>query len=135
MKTLSPELQRFLCENVETLEELELLVLFHRDPGQHWSAESAEHALRLPESVLEAALRALKRRGLIEQAASEMGGYALVTTDARRQAQVSALVRAYEADRYGLMMKISEAAMDRVRQSMTRAFADAFIIGRRRGDG
>jgi DNA-binding IclR family transcriptional regulator len=134
MAVVPTDLQRFLRENIEALEDVELLALLGRDPDVPWSAEDAESALGLPEAGLSASLRRMRERGLVEPL-DGAGQYVLTRRDKALRARILQLVRVYEKDRYDVIMLISEAAMERVRESMSRAFADAFVLGKKRGQG
>lgn len=134
MAAVPLELQRFLHENIEALEDVELLVLLGKNPDIPWSAESAESRLGLPESALATSLRRMKKRGLVEPVDGAADEYVLTRRNPVLRAKILQLVLAYESDRYAIIMVVSEAAMERVRESMSRAFADAFVLGKKRGD-
>lgn len=124
--------RNLLYERVHSLEELELLSLLARHPDRGSSLEDAEEQLQLGWSQAIAAAQSLCRSGLCVAVADGDGqAYAIVRTEPLRGA-VLELVKFYQANRIAVMRLVSEAAMARVRGSMERAFADAFVLGNRK---
>lgn len=133
MSAVPRDLQTFLRGNIESLEQLELIVLMARDPGVPWSAVAAEARLGLPTSALSVALRRMETQGLV-QPTDEEEHYVLVQKDAAVRMQASLILELYQTERFELIRIVSEAAMDRVRAWMSRAFADAFTVGKKHRD-
>ena len=76
----------------------------------------------------------LFRSGLAD--ATEKRGdpaYTLVRKNPLVRSRVATLASEYATNKFGIIKLLSEAAMDRVRNSMTKAFADAFILGGKKG--
>lgn len=119
------EVLDFLVERVRDLECLELLMLCCGAPETAWSREMVIERLRLPLASVEGAFASLIDVGLVRV---EPGGdairYAPATPELRDGcARVRAL---YDADRIRMIMLMSRLAMQRLRTSAARAFADAF---------
>lgn len=134
MGQLPADIRRFLYDNVETLEELELLVLLGRDPSRTWSKDEAETELKIPFHAVADAFQSLYTVGLCDLLVGpdREDRFRLTLHDPRRAAKARELAQLYHASRFELVKLIAEAAMDRVRSSVTRAFADAFVIGDRK---
>lgn len=137
MNEVPAEVRKFLYEHVETLEELEVLVFLARNPQSAWTAEELEMKLQIPFGSVSSAFHTLRKSGMCEVAhGSEEPAYLLPRRDPVLRMQIERMAAVYEVNRFGIIKLLSEAAMDRVRGSMTKAFADAFVLGgKKRRDG
>jgi hypothetical protein len=61
---LSPAARRLLAEDVDSVMQLELVLLLHADPAAPWSVEAAARELRTGEAWVAAQLSALAAMGL-----------------------------------------------------------------------
>jgi len=130
------ELEGFLATCVESYEALEVLLLLHAERTRVWSLADLAGELHTREYELEAACVALCDAGLVQKTGQpERQHVAYAPADARREAAVDALVRAYAVDRLGIVKIMNANAIDRIRNAATRVFADAFLIGRSKKDG
>lgn len=136
MHELPPEVRQFLYEYAETLEKIEIVALLAKRPAATWTIEEAESRLGIPYYSLASALKELRRQGVCDIAGGTDDAYELTRRNPLLRARAQRLAELYGENRFAIMRLISEAAMQRVRGSMTRAFADAFVLGgRRNGDG
>ena len=124
-----------LQEHIHTYEELEIIILLHRQPGQEVSGEAIAEALKIPVESVSVALRHLADGGLLEPI--ELAGSQLRYRGPPDQFKlaVGRLARAYEDRRLEVMGLMTSNAIARLRTSAMRAFADAFLIGKKRDDG
>ncbi|HWB81420.1 MAG TPA: hypothetical protein VG755_40940 [Nannocystaceae bacterium] len=121
-----------LRERVGSLEQLEALLLLHREATRAWSLDEVAERLSLPVDMLEAELAALVAAGLL---AVEQRRWTYAPHDARSAEIVARLAVLYPVRRLEVLRLLSDLAMQRIRGSAARAFADSFVIGRRKKDG
>lgn len=127
-------IRSFLQEHIRSYEDLEALLLL-RARSSTWEASAVAEALNLSEEVARETLEHLRRRGLSsapEHARPRRYGYQPATAGLAQA--VDMLAQAYEERRVAVMRLMSENAIARMRTSASRAFADAFVLGRRKGD-
>lgn len=121
---LPPEVVDFLARHIDSVEQLETLLLLHGEPARGWNASEAAQALyRRPESIGRR-LAILHLQGLLAVSHDEPEPcfrYAPGETDT--DAAVRALAEAYRERRTSVVTLIASRPMDNVR-----AFADAFRI-------
>ena len=134
-RELSPETQAFLREHVEEYEHLELLLLLFRDRERAWSAGEAAERLSLSPSVVWEALAQLRSRGLVEEAAGPPPRFRFPAMGQTAPAAVLELAAAYEQNRLSIIRQMNANALERLRHSAIRAFADAFRLRRGKDDG
>ena len=122
---LPGELRLLLGGPVDSLEKMEVLCLCWRETAQAWTVTAAGERLRLPHELVATACEQLAQAGLL---AAAVDGYRLAAGD---QPALISLCRVYDADRLLVLREMTALAMDRIRNSAARAFADAFRIRRR----
>jgi hypothetical protein len=131
---VSSEVAAFLRAHVESYEELEALLMLHRNRARVWSPRAIATTIGASESDVLSALDALVRRGLVLRvAAPERTEYKFIA-DGVASDLVARLAEAYTNDPIGVMRLMSANAIARVRSDL-HAFSDAFLIGRRKRDG
>jgi DNA-binding transcriptional ArsR family regulator len=130
--SLSPALRKLLDAHVESFEKLELLMFLRRSPGQRSTIGDLSLALDLGGDEVRAIVAALSAGGLVARAAD--GGIVLDPQRPEDRGVLDELARVYEEDKIVLVKAIAETAMDRLRNLAGRAFADAFVIRKKRGD-
>lgn len=127
---LPHDIRQFLREKVRTFEELETLRLLHSERDERWNSDAVGAKLNIPPSMAEEALDQLHRRGLFEvRVEGGITGYLYAVAEPALDALVTRSVQAYAHDRIGVMKLMSSNAVDRVRGSVLRTFADAFLLG------
>jgi DNA-binding transcriptional ArsR family regulator len=121
-------IREFLSEYVESFEELDALsALVER--GSVCEADALAAAVRESPESLEETLGRLERRGLVERGAA--GGVRLLLGDPR----LPELVALYRSDPVAVLKMMNTLAIERLRAGATRAFADAFLLRRKKPDG
>jgi hypothetical protein len=138
---LDAEVCRLLFDHVTSYEQLEALLLLHARPAQWHSATQVAAALHIDAANAAAALMALARQRLLgAEAAGGAGGqrWLYAPADGRLATSVDKLAQAYGRQRLEVVKQMSANAIERVRSSAARTFADAFLLGgnrRKDGDG
>lgn len=121
---LSSGLERFIRENIHSIEQLEILLLLLKSAGREWSPqEIGQHLYRQPDSVA-ARLEELRQRGLVNSSSSKSTLYCY-NSATPQDANVRALDRAFQERKDTIIRIIFEAPKDHLR-----LFSDAFRIRR-----
>ena len=126
------ELQEFLRTNVFSFEELETLLFFARAARRTWSIPEVAHSVRLPEEVVEGALRALTSTSRLVEATAgtdQSRLYRLAAPDDALRS-LDDLLRAYDERRVSVVRMMSSNALARLRSSVAQRLADAFRLDR-----
>ncbi len=133
MNEIPESVRTFLRENIESYEHLEILVQLLRSRERTWTLEQVAQELRLAPGPTLAALQYLTARGLLVESARGTYSYA-PRVEALDRAAV-ALVQAYDRDRLEIMKLMNAHAVERLRSSILRTFAEAFRMRGPRSDG
>ncbi|ABS24303.1 MarR family transcriptional regulator [Anaeromyxobacter sp. Fw109-5] len=128
---IAHDIRAFLLAYVESYEQLEILLLLHREAAA-WQPPGVADALKIPLSSAAASLDELAARGLLRR---ERGGYRFDPGDPSVACLVAGLARAYEERRVAVIDLMSANAMDRIRRSALRTFAEAFRLRGTKKDG
>jgi hypothetical protein len=129
---LSDEVRALLLGTIESIAQLETLLLLHRDQTRVWDAARVATELRVEPRSAEVQLAALAERGLL-RAVTERDApswrYGPATPELARA--VDALAAAYEERRVSVVEFLySKPAVDKLR-----VFADAFRLREDDSDG
>jgi len=114
----------FIHEHIDSVEQLEVLLLVRAHPGREWSAREVADELRIDPGSAEQRLEDLVRVGLLADGSAGVR-YAPETPELARQ--VDELAQLYQSHRVAIISVIFSRPSERIR-----SFADAFRI--RRGD-
>lgn len=130
------EVNELLRARIESFEQLEVLLLLHRRADEGWTAASVSGELHIGVPVASDALDHLCRGNLLDV---RVGKDALVFRFApgtpELASAVELLVTRHQERRLDVVRMLSAHAMERVRTSAIRLFADAFLIGSASGKG
>jgi predicted DNA-binding transcriptional regulator len=119
---LPEAVRRFILEHVESVEQLEILLLLLRRPGEAWSAEGVARELRISELSAGERLEDLNRDGLVVQVQEGVAGhYRYGTRDGPLDEAVRGLASAYAERRVTVINLIFSKPTDKIR-----TFANAF---------
>jgi hypothetical protein len=133
VKGLSDDVAAFLRERVSSFEQLELLLLLQREPTSEWTAQAAACALAIQTTAAADALEHLRRQDLV---AVTVGGDAPTFRYAPKTPALDGsamdLARTYATARIDVVQALTANAVERMRNSTIRMFADAFLIGRKK---
>lgn len=123
---ITPDIERFIYDNINSIEQLEILLLLASTPHQEWSAaEAAQKLYRQPDSVARC-LEDLLKPGIfsVRQESPPLYRYA---ANPRQDTLVQGLDKAYQIRKDAVIQLIFTRPSDSLR-----AFSNAFRI---RGDG
>jgi hypothetical protein len=118
------ELKQFIAQHVESLAQLEALIILRQNPQQHWHSPELAQRLYITPDMCEAILADLERRGF---AARPAGGpaYHYETRDAALDRLVGELATLYQQRRVAVITEIYSKPVHKVQ-----TFADAFRLRR-----
>ena len=80
---ISPGVRRFVAEHINSVTQLELLLLLHRDPAHAWSAEELARDMRLPTGWTSAQVERFGSDGLLVHDGDPIHGSAIGSTTHR----------------------------------------------------
>ncbi|HEX2188862.1 MAG TPA: hypothetical protein VHG51_08195 [Longimicrobiaceae bacterium] len=122
-----PEVARFIAEHIDAAEQLEILLLLHREPGKKWTSRDVSQAIYTVPASATLRLESLVASGFAASTGGADPAYQFAPrTDQQRQ-QVESLAAAYRKDRVAVIKLIFSKPPDPVQ-----SFADAFRL---RGKG
>jgi hypothetical protein len=124
----------FLRDHVEAYEHLEVLLLMSRDGHRTWTPAEVAAVLNLPVPIVSATLDHLRAHHVLETVAEAADTFRYRPESPDAAECVAALHRAYESDRLSIVKVMSANALERLRTSTIRTFADAFRLRRRKDD-
>lgn len=126
-----------LRDRIDSFEQLEVLLLVGRHQERAWSVQAIAEALRLDTDTAVAALEHLVQKELMVRVPP---GLAVAATSFRYHpgtptlSQAAASLAAIcEHSRIEIMNIMSTNALNRIRHQMAHVFADAFVVGRKKG--
>ncbi len=128
MSKLSNPVQQFLRERIDALEQLEVLILLRAEPAEAWDARAVAVALGISDEQAHAALAHLHAQELLLAGGPEGRSFRYAPKTAGLAADARVAVDAYREARIDVLMFVSRCAMDRIRVSQVRTFAQAFLL-------
>jgi hypothetical protein len=125
-----PEAVReLLRDRIESIAQLETLLLLYRTAPAVWNAEMVAAELRIQRNAAAEQLELLRNVGLIAATDPELSGYWFAMPDPELRKAVDALATCY-ADRRVTVIALVYSKPDRAR-----VFADAFRLRKEETDG
>lgn len=118
-------MSRFIIDNVESVEALNVLILLHANPSRMWSADEVGKDSRTNEWSAQMCLDALSQRGLVRANGGEPPRYAAEPAVAPI---VAAVTRAYHDRRVAVITLIYSKPDEPPKPDPIQAFADAFKL-------
>lgn len=126
---IAQDVQVLLFQDVHTFEQLEALLLLREDPTTEWSAAEVAARLGAPDEIAQEALDKLGGTGLVAVTGVAPGLRYRYSPSSRTLDETTAhLASAYQTNRFEIFRLISQNAVDRLRSSAARMFANAFIL-------
>jgi DNA-binding MarR family transcriptional regulator len=119
------ELQQFIDQNVESLAQLEALLLLQNEPSRAWTVEALAKSLYITAETAAALLKDLTARGFAKVVDGANGHYAYFPANAESRDLVARLAKLYEERRVAVITQIYSKPVNKVQ-----TFADAFRIRR-----
>jgi len=126
---ISEKTRNFIFQHVDSVELVEILLLFHGAPQEAWTAEQIAKELRSSANSIEKRLTVLRNLGLITETA-EPNQFCYQTKDEGQAKIVDELSLAYRVHRHRILEIIFSPS------KKARDFADAFVVtGHKKDDG
>jgi hypothetical protein len=118
------ELKQFLAQHIESLAQLEMLLMMQREPERSWDCDELARGLYISSDMGQGILTDLERRGFA--AASEgRTRFRYVAGDGERDRLLTELGRLYRERRVAVITQIYSNPVKKVQ-----TFADAFRLRR-----
>jgi hypothetical protein len=117
------DMRRFVVENIDSVEQLEVLLLLRADPAREWDAAAVSQALCTSLESVTKRLAGLRAQGLLAGSGEAGGRYRYGPSTAEQNHLVGALAEAYRERRVAVITLIYSKPADPVQ-----AFADAFKL-------
>jgi DNA-binding MarR family transcriptional regulator len=124
-EAFSNDLQQFIDANVESLAQLEALLLLRSEPQREWTADALAKALYITREMGAALLQNLVSRGLARPVNGKPDRFVYSPASADSRNLVERLARVYEERRVAVITQIYSKPVNKVQ-----TFADAFRIRR-----
>jgi hypothetical protein len=128
IKALPDDVARFLSQHIDSVEQLEVLLLLHRAGDSAWTAEMVAAALYTQPTSAAHRLGALCDHGLLEQVGRHPPVYRFAAETLDRGELIATLADTYRERRVAVVTAIATNPMENVR-----AFSDAFRLRRKEG--
>jgi predicted ArsR family transcriptional regulator len=121
--SIAPNVSRLLAEHIDSVEQLEILLLVHGAPERAWSAAEVAEALYTHPDSAGRRLDALGASGLLVRDAADGRCWRYRPRTEKLHAAVGDLAATYAERRVAVITLIASRPMDNVR-----AFSDAFRL-------
>jgi hypothetical protein len=122
--------QAFIVQSIDSIAQLEALLLLRSDSAQSWSAASIAHRLYISEAETRALLDVLTARGLLRIIAGKPGLYQYETDLPENDAMIGQVAELYARYLVPVTRLIHSKPQTRIQQ-----FADAFRVRKDKKDG
>jgi hypothetical protein len=132
-ESLSGRVQRLLRDHMTSFERLAVLMFLFDHGVQEWSTGQVSEHLRVPLELAHDALVGLESSGLVQRS-GDGAAFRYAPAAPALAAATEELAVAYREQRAAVMSAMSIYAIERIRSGPMRAFADAFLVGKRRDD-
>lgn len=129
-ESISPEVRAFIAGQIDSVVQLEMLLLLHADPQQAWSPDDLAKELRIEPHWSAAQLTTLAQRGLLGVVDAAGSTYRYGPNTAELAQTVDGLAKAYADRRVTVISLIYSKPVDTLR-----SFADAFRLRKDNPDG
>jgi DNA-binding GntR family transcriptional regulator len=127
---LDDGVRTLLVTKLDSYEKLEIMRVL-REPGRTMSRSELEAACRLSADTVDDALASLERSKLVEH---DPVNHTIRVGAAGADPCFATLMQTYDEDRAAVLAVLSSAVMQRLRGMAARAFAEAFVIRKKRDD-
>lgn len=117
-------MRRLIADHIDSVEQLEILLLLYQHPERSWSAESVARELRISAMSAGDRLKDMARAGILSKVQGAEGEYRY-EPDPQMGEAVAGLATAYSERRVTVINLIFSKPVDKIR-----TFADAFRLRR-----
>ncbi|MCY1073534.1 hypothetical protein [Archangium lansingense] len=121
---LPEEVRRFITDHIDSVEQLEILLLLHQHPERSWTAESVARELRISALSADDRLKDMARSGILAKVQGSEVEYRYAPSQQLGDV-VAGLATAYAERRVTVINLIFSKPIDKIR-----TFADAFRLRR-----
>jgi hypothetical protein len=130
----SEPVRRLLKEVMTTFERLEVLLFLRKNASDAFTASRIGQSLHVRLDLVAEALEGLAERGLLVRETAN-GEFRFEPSTAELASVVEELAAAYRDRSAAVLSTMSVNAIERIRSGPVRAFADSFLLGKRKDDG
>lgn len=127
---LSEEVKKFITEQINSLEQLEILLLLHSRREKEWTAQDVSHELRLSQTSVATRLADLQKKGLLVVKEASAPLYRYAPQNPHVEPIVDSLVELYPDYRFTVINLIFSKPLDKIQ-----TFADAFKLRKDKDNG
>lgn len=120
---ISEQVRALLIERIDSVVQLELLLLLHAQPGRAWTAADVAQELRIDPAWASGQLGELAARALVTPSPQQADGFTYAPATPVLDAAVAQLARDYAERRVTVITLIFSKPVDKLR-----SFADAFRL-------
>ena len=124
------EVNDFLVDNIDTVLELELLLLLRAEPARQWTADDLAKELKIDATFAAEQMAKFHQRGLLARTDAPAAAYRYAPQSPQLDATVAAVATAYATHRVTIIGLIFSKPT-----SNLKTFADAFRIRKDKSDG
>jgi predicted ArsR family transcriptional regulator len=117
------EVEQLISEHINSIEQLEILLLLHRQPSRRWTAADVARELRIHAASAATRLADLAARGFLHAEAAPAPAYLYQPTASALDGAVGGLAAAYAERRVTVIGLIFSKPLDNIR-----VFAGAFRL-------
>lgn len=123
MNDFPADVRQFIDQNIESLAQLEALLLLRKDPQRSWDAAEMAKALYLPVEMAQALLAEFGRRQLTKTTPQSDAQYSYNVVDSKLDELIGRVVTEYQERRVAVISLIYSKPLNKVQ-----TFADAFRL-------
>lgn len=129
-EAIKPRVKQFITDHIESVMQLEVLLLVAAQPGRVWTSNELAQELRIDEAWVDGQLRAMATSGLVSMEEASPPRFRYDPRTAELGQAVAELAQAYADRRVTVIGMIFSKPVDKLR-----TFADAFRIRKDKADG
>lgn len=122
---LPEAVRRLIADHIDSVEQLEILLLLHQHPERSWTAESVARELRVSPLSAGDRLKDMGRASILSKVQGTEGEYRYAPESQQLAEAVAGLATAYAERRVTVINLIFSKPVDKIR-----TFADAFRLRR-----
>jgi hypothetical protein len=124
---VTPEAREFIERTVDTIRQLDILMLLRRSPDRVWRADEIASELQMTTATVSASVGGLHASGVLATEGANPVAYRYEPRSITLHAGVESVAAAYETD----PLPVVRAVLDKPPRAL-RTFSDAFLFRRRR---
>jgi hypothetical protein len=132
--SLPQDVQDLLRGHVESYEHLAILLLVYCEPMRRWSEPELSERLRIPPQLAADAVSGLLAAGLLSADLKEDPPRYRYAASGATDGAIGRLALEYTQDPTRVVRLLNAIAIERVRTSAVRAFADSFVLKKKDRD-